>query len=499
MNLRMKPIAIVIGLSMGAALFCPRAGADVFEYVNEEGKTVEVEARLAGSGQGAHALELADGHIEIIPQAAVKKRTAQAGPEPLDAEAVVKQLSERFGAETFRSASGAPYIVGVVLSAPLPKKSQRRTDALLKKAVGYMKSIDATFTRFAKDVRFTLEPPRHSLVVLIFETDTDFNKYTKENSSGRGLSATNIAGFYSPQTNYLAIRMHECRDFATPLHEAIHQLCFNRNVFQRLAPIPIWFGEAIATAFEGDGKRIKVGPSKISTTYARQVPAARRLSWNNIVSEDKAFRGDVLAGEAYTHAWSLHWLLFTKHKDAYARYLKSLSKLQPLQKADSSARLEEFEEAFEVQPTELHKTFKTIFPSAVKRQRIVMVDKTKRVGLATTESNSAQVQMSAINRSLLGGGLEVQGSIRNVSPIRPKTFYVTVETSAGTYADWLIPNLAMSKSVALKKQIVRKLMAGGRGGPSNTFRVRVRSVVPGSREEIEWRNGGVPVPSLRPQ
>ncbi len=73
---------------------------------------------------------------------------------------------------------------------------------------------------------------------MIFETDEDFEEYTTKHTGGRGLSAGNIAGFYSPQTNYLYVRMSECYDFSTPLHEAIHQQCFNTGVLARLTDSP---------------------------------------------------------------------------------------------------------------------------------------------------------------------------------------------------------------------------------------------------------------------
>ena len=113
-----------------------------------------------------------------------------------------------------------------------------------------MKSIEVMFSRFCSSMRVQAGKPEFPLVVLIFETDDDFEEYTAKATGGRGLSAGNIAGFYSPITNYLYVRMSECYSFSTPLHEAIHQQCFNTGVLHRLSPVPTWFGEGIATGFE---------------------------------------------------------------------------------------------------------------------------------------------------------------------------------------------------------------------------------------------------------
>jgi hypothetical protein len=383
--------------------------------------------------------------------------------------------------------------VGVVLTAPLPRASERRTETLLKKAVRYLDQIDRVFTRFARSVRFPVKDPAYPLVMLIFETDSEFEKYTATKTRQATLSAGRIAGFYSQETNYLAIRMSECQDFATPLHEAIHQQCFNRGVLQRFAPIPVWFGEGIATAFEGDGMRVSVGPSKINPRYAQQAVARKLLRWEDIVTKDAAFRGDVLAGDAYTQAWCLHWLLVTKHKDEYADFLKMLSKREPLAAPDPDSRTARFAEIFDAPIGELEGSFPQILRFAMKRQHVPLQEAEPQPGLSETDSNLAHVELKAIGRA---GGLEVEGRILNTSPIRPMTYHITVETNAGTYAEWFVPDLKIGGRVPLRKQFAQKMMRGGRGGPASSFHVRVRTVVPESREAKQWKAGDLPVPAV---
>ena len=235
--------------------------ADRIKYVDKESDTVEIEARIIASEKGAHVLELADGEYRIIPQGAVQEREANDGPEPLDANAMATKLRERFGAEKFRSYVQGSYVMGLVLAAPLHKSSEARANTFLKQGAQFMKSVETAFGNFVKDARIDIDPPRFPLVVLIFEARPDFEEYAAKATGGNGLSASRIAGFYSGNTNWLAIRLDECQSFDVPLHEAIHQQVYNRIVFQRLAPIPHWFDEGIATGFESANKKVTTVPT----------------------------------------------------------------------------------------------------------------------------------------------------------------------------------------------------------------------------------------------
>lgn len=482
------PLAACVALCV--VLSAVQARADHFTYRDQQQEKQEVDARLVATNQGVHLLELADGQYRIVPEGAVEQRTQGPDPEPLDADQIAARLQTEFGAELFRSYDEAPFVMGLVLGAPLPKSSDSRATNFLRRAAKFMKNVETAFVSFVKEARIPAKLPRHPLVVLIFETETDFEKYAQRITGGRGLSAGNISGFYSGLTNYLAIRMGECRTFDVPLHEAIHQQVYNRNVFQRLAPVPHWFDEGIATGFEGNQGKVNIGPTKISARYARQAMAAREVTWDQLLADDSAFSGDVLAGEAYGHAWGLHWLLVTKYKAQYGKYVRKLAEKQPLEKEAADQRVKDFKEIFGKDPAVMAREFKPALDAGIKRQKVVL-NPEKQVGILLTHENMAEVELEAVKS---GSRLAAGGKLTNISPLRSLCFHVTVETDSGTYAEWLVRDIDVNKTEMLTNQPVTKRMQNSSGGASERFRVRVKSAPADSPQAQEWKKGNLPVP-----
>ena len=457
--------------------------ADTFEYVDQYREKQTVDARLYATGDGVMALELEDGSLRLIPEAVIRKRTPGEDPTPITPDEMLMRLHDEFGEELFRGEVAGNFVIGIVLTAPLPKTSERAVQRNLLKSAGYMRSIERTFASFCKTLSIQTETPTYPLVVLIFETDEDFEEYTTKQTGGRGLSAGNIAGFYSPQTNYLYVRMSECYDFSTPLHEAIHQQCFNTGVLARLAPIPVWFSEGMATGFEGSGDKVKGDPRKLNASYAKllsemgQLPS---LGWTETVEQDAVFRGDIFAGDAYINAWSLHWLLVTQKRRDYGSYLKYLQTLQPLTEVDDRTRIQKFEESFGVAPDELRNEFLKSFDGAFRRTKLPPDEQTQQ-GLVSTKKNLAGVDVYVETNGLT---TSVQARLLNISPIRDMAYYVVVYTNGGRVAEWYLPKLKMNEATMLQPQSLR--------GPASAFGVAIKSTPFDSEENARWSRGQFP-------
>jgi hypothetical protein len=481
--------ALIIVLS-GNALLPWVAVADDYQFVTETGETRTIEGSLYATGQGAIAVQLADGSLELIPEAAVRRRVPAEAPEPIGPAEMLTRLTEEFGEDVFRGTVEGPYVIGVVLTAPLPKTSERLVQGNLRRSARYMKSIEVMFSSFCSSMRVPVLKPEFPLVVLIFETDNDFEEYTAKATGGRGLSAGNIAGFYSPVTNYLYVRMSECYSFSTPLHEAIHQQCFNTGVLQRLAPIPTWFGEGIATGFEGSGDKVKSDPQKLNAVYAKLLQRMGRLpngmEWDDVVQTDQVFRGDIFAGEAYLHAWSMHWLLVSKYRKQYGEFLTHLSTLEPLAPEEPKKRIAKFEDVFGKSPNDIQAEFAGAFEGALRRQRLP-VDPEQRPGLMSRQTNLAGIDMYVESR---GAVMQVEGQLRNLSPFRDMAYLVTLTTEAGTSQSWYLPKLKSNALVPLETKTLP-------GFGARTFGVEVQSTPADSEESKRWSRGEFTLPRRR--
>lgn len=465
--------------------FAGVAWADTFTYLDKDGAQQSVTARLYGSGQDVHALLTADGRLEIIPQSAVEQREPADGPSAIAPAAMVDVLKSRFGADLLRTQVNKQYVVAFVAAGPLDRRAETRVKGFLQKVARFLVNVDTVFLRFAKDMDFPLRDPEFPLVTVVFESDEDFNNFADENTGGQGLSARRIAGFYSALTNWLAIRLEECRTFRVPLHEAIHQQMYNR-VFQRLAPVPKWFDEGIATGFENNGEKVDIHPAKINSQYAwlaKRMPQDD-VAWADIVNNDDSFAGDILAAESYVEAWSLHWMLVTQHKDAYRRYVQELAARTPLEELAAEQRVERFQSVFGDSVAAIAREFPRVLDVGMKRQKVKPPPDTPD-GIILTREALAELKVTAVNDGA-SGRLIVQGQIRNTSPIRALTYHVAVLTESGTYTDWVIDDLDVNASAPLAGKVAAKVLPGTIGGAASQFTVRVQWTLPESARAQQW-------------
>jgi len=488
----MRTILALLTSAIWFIIAAADARADTFVYTDDKGATQTVTARLLGSGQDAHALLQADGQMLVVPEGAVEKRETADGPAALTPAAMVDVLKSRFGADLLRVQTDEQFVIAFVAAGPLDRRAETRVKGFLQKTTRFMNNVNTVFERFARDMQFPLHDPEFPLVSVVFESDDDFNKFTNENTDGEGISAARISGFYSPQTNWLAIRLEECRTFRVPLHEAIHQQMYNR-VFQRLAPIPRWFDEGIATGFENNGEKVDIHPAKINSQYAwlsKSMPGDD-VKWADIVNDDQSFGGDILAAESYVEAWSLHWMLVTQHEAAYRKYVQELATRTPLEELPAEQRTERFAAIFGESVAAIADEFPRVLDVGIKRQKVRAPPQSPAGQMLTNES-LAEIRMKALN-DLSSGRLLVEGQIKNTSPIRPMTYHVSVVTGSGTYTDWVIDGLDVNAQTVLSGKVAAKVLPGTVGGLAATFTVRVQSTLAGSETAKQW-NREAPLP-----
>jgi hypothetical protein len=481
-----------------ATLHTSHLAADDFEYLDRKGQSQSIQGQIYAADRSQTIVQLDDGSLKIIPSALITKRESKEGPEFITSQQTLNRLKTKYGPDLFRGIAVAPFVVGVVLQSPVPEENERRLSRALEKSAGYMSSIEGSFDTFMASLDIQTTEPQVPLTLLIFESDDDFEAFARERFGKASLSAKQVKGFYSNLTNVLYVRMSECASFDTPLHEAIHLLCFNKGLFKRLAPVPLWLAEGMACSFEGAGTSSRSNPTLLNSEYAAELIEEYRRTgrptgvggsranpnvsnWNAIVEGDGIYRQKELVNDAYINAWSLHWILVRNHRANYAKYVKYIQALQPLEDVDDDTRLAEFRKAFAATPATFEKPFLKEFELTAKKSRQVR-NALGRVGVSRKVSNLAAVSIHAARDSQ---SLVAYGELKNTSPFREMAFYVCVQTDGGRTLQWFLPNVGMGRSTKIRRQ---QSPGGG-----TKFRVAVRSAPADSPEAAAWASGRIPV------
>ena len=140
---------------------------------------------------------------------------------------------------------------------------------------------------------------------------------------------------------------------ATMIHEATHQLLFNRGVQTRFADCPLWVAEGLAMFFEAPNVRSKRGWQKPGMIFAQRLIrfrdyAARRPadSLASLIRADDRLRDPDGVLDAYAEAWAFNHFLLNRKSDVYIRYLEYLSEFRPLETRSPEQRLADFRQFF---------------------------------------------------------------------------------------------------------------------------------------------------------
>lgn len=473
-------LALLVGLLWIQFLTAPKANAvDRYTFLNSDGEKERVVARLVGKGKGFQALEEPSGRIRVVQDGARPSSSDSEEFRPLDHKEVAAELETKYGKDLFRFQIEEPFLIGLVLMAPIDKRAEKQVVGSLRKVGRFLKTVESLFLKFTRSYRITTKPPEFPMVVLIFESDDDFIVHARKVTGSKGLSAENLAGFYDPLSNYLSIRMTECTTFDVPLHEAIHQLVYNRQIFKRLAHIPVWFNEGIATGFEANGGRVQSGPSKIHWRYASRVNRNNQVSLETIVQKDDSFRGDVLAGAAYSEGWGLHWLLANRHKADYMKYVQLLTEKKHLEEYPEEQRLKEFQSIFETSFDELRDEMQTHLKIASKHRK-PGDDGSQPRGKLHSFIGLGEVEFSLITRMSAQPTVQMKGRIRNLSPFRALDFVVTAKNGNTEVGSWSIPNLGRQKVALLPLQYFP--LPGNTTPQSVRLFINVKSTLPEKRK-----------------
>jgi Protein of unknown function (DUF1570) len=277
-------------------------------------------------GEGAVIL-LPDG--QLVARAAGKFAPTERPFEPTSKEQIVAALTTEFSG--FKITSTNHYIFVSSASEEFTFGASRILETMLPGVKGY-----------AELNRIPVQNPKFPLVVVMFKTEKDFQKYRR--------MPDGVVAYYHPLSNrvfmYEQSKLAEVRPdlaiqqaISTIAHEGVHQILHNIGVQQRLSLWPMWLAEGLAEFFAPTS----VG-AKLKWKGAGQVNDLRMFELEQYLKSRAANEPDgqlvektVLAGQltstGYASAWALTHHLAKNRRTEFDDLLRAVSALGPFEGA----------------------------------------------------------------------------------------------------------------------------------------------------------------------
>ena len=326
------------------------------------GTTSTVDAAIVvEAADGGMLLELDDQRYRLVPPGGVAGR--RAGPPRAAAESprafgqrVLADLPAGFSLLTTRH-----YVVCFDTS----RDYAQWCAALFER-------LHETFGNFWSQAGLEIVDPPRPLVVVIF---ADRAAYERHAAGDLGAAADRVVGYYNLMSNRVTTFDLTGTDglaagatrpggaaaeimaspaaaglVSTLVHEATHQMAFNCGMHRRLAPVPLWVSEGIATYFETPDLAADRGWRGVGAPNRSRLDqflaGYREGDIAAIVAADDRFRDADRPLDAYAAAWALTRHLTESKKAAFIAYLRDQAAKQPLAEESAADRTRAFEAAF---------------------------------------------------------------------------------------------------------------------------------------------------------
>ncbi len=369
-------IALSAWLLLGT---CSQA-ATALEHVlaNIDGQPRKLSGKVVVEDSvGSMLLETDDGALWPIHVDFISTRSKDDKPlKLLDKDELAQRLLSELGPD-FQVHDSKHYVVVYNTTRTYAKWCSSLLERLQKGFLAYWKKRGCD-----------VHEPKAPLAVLVFSDRDSYLRYAKKEL---GPGGTNAIGYYSFQTNRIAMYdltgMQELRRqntkrgrlsditallnqpsaeplVATIVHEATHQISFNCGMQTRYADNPVWLSEGLAVFFETpdlSSSRSWSGIGKVN--YSRWDLFRKNFSngkvplLKDLIATDDRIRNPGTAVDAYAEAWAWNYFLITWHTEEYAAYLKTLSAKPQLVQDDPETRLADFRRHFGNDLDELQKEF----------------------------------------------------------------------------------------------------------------------------------------------
>lgn len=322
---------------------------------------------LAEAGDGSLLLEERSGRMIQLqgPQVERAMRTDELWT-PLSADEMAVEL-RRQTASTFSIYRTKNFVV-------CSDASERYTEYVGR----LLQRVVEAYEEFFADLDPPLTPSTTQLPVIIFRDKATFAEFARAQHPNTDF--TDVPGYYSVEHNQTLLTAlpgdrqirsngellrslkNDLRHVETIVHETVHQLTFNTGLFVRYADNPTWLSEGLAVYFEpasGRGSLLWAGPGGVSRVHLPGFQAAARgdalrIPLSQICTSNTTFESTPQAlADSYAESWALTYLLVRSRRPAFNQFVRTLSRLRPMDRYPANERISHLTEATGVSAEEL--------------------------------------------------------------------------------------------------------------------------------------------------
>lgn len=280
---------------------------------------------------------LPDGHLVSVP---IAETTSTDRPF----EAVTKQqlaedlTSGRF--QGFKTRTTRRYLYVYNTSEPFARATSRILETMYPGLFNY-----------CRRQKIPVRDPRFPLVVVMFKTQDEFEKYRK--------MPPGLVAYYNGLSNHVVLyeqsRLANIapdlafkQSISTIAHEGVHQVLHNIGVQQRLSKWPLWFSEGLAEYFAPTelGRRVRwKGVGFVNDLRLYELSEYVKKNRDNITNGQLVRRTTEAASLdslGYATAWAMISYLAKNRRGEFEDYLRHISQLGPLETAEPGSLFVEY-------------------------------------------------------------------------------------------------------------------------------------------------------------
>lgn len=253
-------------------------------------------------------------------------------------------------------------------------------------------SLYDAFERYQSRKGLNLKNPDVPMIVILFGSKKEFLDFAEKDAPG----ATNIVAYYHRLNNRIVLydlsevesaipeKRRSARSFqkvdailsrpqaafnvATIVHEATHQISFNRGMFPRSGPFSLWLSEGVSMYFEVPDSSSSRGWSHRGVSdkpnyYRLKVLKGSRRSAGKDFLQDLIKETNYMENVQFSYAasWALFFYLNEKAPKKLAKYIDFLNTKPPFTVYSPEDRIADFEKFFGNDWNDFYRNFDRFF------------------------------------------------------------------------------------------------------------------------------------------